>query len=135
MTWQQRGGYVKARLTVLLLCTVIWSGARDAAGQSRDTSWEDTLSKQNYPAIKFRMYQIAMPDGVKLSAAVWTPEVNDQKFPVILIATPYNKLDEDNIAAAVFFARRGYAFVAYDLRGRYDSEGYAYLYGEQDGKD
>ena len=126
---------MKARLTVLLLCTVIWSGARDAAGQSRDTSWEDTLSKQNYPAIKFRMYQIAMPDGVKLSAAVWTPEVNDQKFPVILIATPYNKLDEDNIAAAVFFAQRGYAFVAYDLRGRYDSEGYAYLYGEQDGKD
>jgi putative CocE/NonD family hydrolase len=126
---------VKARLTVLLLCTVIWGGAKDAAAQSRDSSWEDSLSKQNYSAIKFRMYQIAMPDGVKLSAAVWTPEVDDQKFPVILIATPYNKLDEDNIAAAVFFAQRGYAFVAYDLRGRYDSEGYAYLYGEQDGKD
>ena len=126
---------MKARLTVLLLCTVIWGGAKDAAAQSRDSSWEDSLSKQSYPTIKFRMYQIAMPDGVKLSAAVWTPEVDDQKFPVILIATPYNKLDEDNIAAAVFFAQRGYAFVAYDLRGRYDSEGYAYLYGEQDGKD
>jgi putative CocE/NonD family hydrolase len=126
---------VKPHLKALLLGIVVLLGVKNAASQSRDSSWGDSLSKQIYPFVKFRMYQIPMQDGVKLSAAVWTPEVDDQKFPVVLIATPYNKLDEDNIASAVFFAQRGYAFVAYDLRGRYDSEGYAYLYGEQDGKD
>ena len=126
---------MKPRLTALVLGVVILLGAKGAASQARDSSWEDRLSKQSYPAIKFRMYQIAMPDGTKLSAAVWTPDVESHKFPVILIATPYNKLDEENIGAAAFFAQRGYAFVAYDLRGRYDSQGHAYLYGEQDGKD
>jgi len=126
---------VKPHLKALVLGIVILLGVKNAASQSRDSSWVDGLSKQIYPFVKFRMYQIPVQDGVKLSAAVWTPEVDDQKFPVVLIATPYNKLDEDNIASAVFFARRGYAFVAYDLRGRYDSEGHAYLYGEQDGKD
>jgi putative CocE/NonD family hydrolase len=126
---------VKPHLKALLLCVVILLGGTNAASQSRDSSWVDSLSKQVYPFVEFRMYQIAMPDGVKLSAAVWTPELEGTKFPVIMIATPYNKLDADNIAAATFFAQRGYAFVAYDLRGRYDSEGYAYLYGEQDGKD
>ncbi len=76
-----------------------------------------------------------MSDGVKISAAVWTPDVEAAKFPVIMIATPYNKLDDWNMNAAQFFAQRGYAFVAYDLRGRYDSEGNAYLYGAKDGED
>lgn len=126
---------MQQQLTVLLLCTVVLVGAKDAAPQSRDSSWEDSLSKQSYSAIKFRMYQVPMPDGIKLSTAVWTPDVEGEKFPVILIATPYNKLDEWAIHAASFFAQRGYAFVAYDLRGRYDSQGQAYLYGELDGKD
>ena len=76
-----------------------------------------------------------MPDGTKIGVAVWTPDVQGQKFPTILIATPYNKLRDTNIADAEFFVDRGYAYVAYDLRGRYDSEGEAYLYGEQDGAD
>lgn len=126
---------MKPEFTVLLLCVLIAGGIQEAFAQSPNSSWEQNLSEQSYPSLKFRMYQIAMRDGAKLSAAVWTPDVADQKFPVVLIATPYNKLDEENIGAADFFARRGYAFVAYDLRGRYDSQGQAYLYGEQDGKD
>jgi putative CocE/NonD family hydrolase len=97
--------------------------------------WQDNLSKPTYQQIRFRMTQVAMPDGVKLSVAIWRPEGDSEKFPVVLVATPYNKLDERLIGDAQFFAQRGYAYVSYDLRGRYDSEGTAYLYGHKDGED
>jgi putative CocE/NonD family hydrolase len=101
----------------------------------KSADWQDSLSKPTYQHIRFRMTQVAMPDGVKLSAAIWRPEGDAQKFPVVLVATPYNKLDERLIADAQFYAQRGYAYVSYDLRGRYDSEGTAYLYGHKDGED
>jgi len=106
------------------------------AAQNLDPDWRLKLSPPaEQQDIRFRMYQVPMPDGVKISVAVWTPDTDIQKLPTILIATPYNKLRDVNIADADFFVHRGYAYVAYDLRGRYDSEGDAYLYGEQDGAD
>ena len=110
-------------------------GVQQAGAQALDPDWQDKLSKPTYPEVKFRMYQVEMPDGIKLSAAIWTPDVEGEKFPVILIATPYNKLSNRLIEDGYFFGHRGYAYVAYDLRGRYDSEGQAYLYGAQDGED
>jgi uncharacterized protein len=104
-------------------------------GQSMNPEWKAKLSQPQYEDIRFRMYQVPMPDGTKLGVAVWTPDVEGQKFPAILIATPYDKLRDVNITDAEFFVPRGYAYVAYDLRGRYDSEGQAYLYGKQDGAD
>ncbi len=103
--------------------------------QASPGSWQDNLSKPTFQQIRFRMYQIPMPDGVALAAAVWRPDVDGQRFPVIMIATPYNKMSAVNLDDANWFASRGYAFVAYDLRGRYDSQGQAYLYGPQDGAD
>ena len=76
-----------------------------------------------------------MPDGIKLSAAVWRPDTVAEKYPVILVATPYNKLGSGIIADARFFATRGYVYISYDLRGRYDSDGKSYLYGPKDGAD
>ncbi|HXN21703.1 MAG TPA: CocE/NonD family hydrolase [Candidatus Dormibacteraeota bacterium] len=107
-----------------------------AAGQSLDPDWQKKLSQPKYADMRFRMYQVAMPDGVKLSVAVWSPEpYKEEKLPTVLVASPYNKLSPSNIKDAEFFVLRGYVYVAYDLRGRYDSEGQAYLYGEYDGKD
>ena len=97
--------------------------------------WQAALSKPTYSNVRFQMYQVAMPDGVKLSAAVWRPDVEKVKFPVIMVATPYNKLAPANINDANYFVPRGYVYIAYDLRGRYDSQGQAYLYGEKDGSD
>jgi putative CocE/NonD family hydrolase len=97
--------------------------------------WQEALSKPTYSKIRFQMYQVAMPDGVTLSAAVWRPDVEREKFPVIIVATPYNKLAPANINDATYFVSRGYVYIAYDLRGRYDSQGQAYLYGEKDGSD
>ena len=130
MTVPYRKSLTKAAALVLLS----W-GLAELKGQSVTPNWEDSLSKIAYSEIKYRLYDVAMPDNVKLNVAVWTPDVPGQKFPVILIATPYNKLHERHIQQADFFARRGYALVAYDLRGRYDSEGKAYLYGPKDGED
>jgi putative CocE/NonD family hydrolase len=104
-------------------------------GQAVDPSWRTKLSQPSNSDTRFRMYQVPMSDGVKLGVAVWTPDVQNQKFPTILVASPYNKLRDGFIEDAAFFVPRGYAYVTYDLRGRYDSEGQAYLYGEYDGKD
>src|SRR5689334_21015443 len=63
-----------------------------------------------------------MRDGVKLSSDVWLPR-EPGRYPIILIRTPYLKglgfLQEQ----AELFARRGYAVVVQDTRGRGDSEG------------
>jgi putative CocE/NonD family hydrolase len=119
---------MRAALAVLVLAgTSIGSYAAD--------DWQSRLAPPAYTEIRYRMFQVAMPDGVKLSVAVWRPDVENEKFPTILVATPYNKLADRHINDGDYYSRRGYAYVAYDLRGRYDSEGTAYLYGPKDGED
>ena len=64
-----------------------------------------------------------MRDGIKLSANVFLP-AKDGRWPVILERSPYGpKQTEWYINRALYFARRGYAYVLQDVRGRYDSEG------------
>src|SRR6266481_642756 len=104
MTWSKRC------FVLFLLCMP------QVVGQNVAPEWRAKLSQPQYEEIRFRMYQVPMPDGTKIGVAVWTPDVQDQKFPTILIATPYNKLRDTNIEDAQFFAARGYAYVAYDLR-------------------
>ncbi len=63
---------------------------------------------------------VAMRDGVKLATDVYLPE-GEGPWPVLLSQTPYNK---DNFGLLSLDARRrGYAFVAQDIRGRFKSEG------------
>ncbi|RIK37910.1 MAG: hydrolase [Chloroflexi bacterium] len=67
--------------------------------------------------------RVPMRDGVTLSADIYLPPDGDGPWPAILQRTPY-----DNTAAlwqniAIYFARRGYAFVSQDVRGRCDSDG------------
>lgn len=68
---------------------------------------------------------VAMRDGVRLATDVYLPARNgvavDEKFPVILTRTPYNKNGAKRYGS--YFARYGYVFVAQDTRGRYASEG------------
>lgn len=65
---------------------------------------------------------IAMRDGVRISADLYLPEL-DGRVPAILSHTPYNNLSPSLADRARWFARRGYAVVLTDVRGRYDSEG------------
>lgn len=68
---------------------------------------------------------VAMRDGIRLATDVYLPARGDEALggrrPVILSRTPYNK---DGLKSyGEYYARRGYAFVAQDTRGRWNSEG------------
>jgi len=74
-----------------------------------------------------RHVEIAMPDGVKLSARLWLPESAATKpVPAILEYIPYRKNDHTAYRDSMmhrYFAGHGYACVRVDLRGSGDSEG------------
>ncbi|RJP23287.1 MAG: CocE/NonD family hydrolase [Candidatus Abyssobacteria bacterium SURF_5] len=70
---------------------------------------------------------IPMRDGVRLSANIYRPKgpKAESKFPVILTRLPYGK-DEYYCwmpAIGKFWAKKGYVFVAQDVRGKFCSEG------------
>ena len=71
--------------------------------------------------------KMPMRDGVTLVGTVFRPTASaqsgkKQRFPVILARTPYGRQIEATVYGK-FFAKHGYAFVAQDVRGRFDSEG------------
>lgn len=66
---------------------------------------------------------VPMRDGVTLYADIYRP-VGDGRHPVIVSRTPYStERFPSAYAAAVYFSRRGYAYVFQDVRGRHESEG------------
>jgi uncharacterized protein len=84
---------------------------------------------------------VAMADDVKLATDVYLPATGKPPFPTILVRTPYSRGSGKGIAAN--FCPRGFAVVAQDMRGRFDSEGHhAIIFGNdglggkhQDGHD
>jgi len=70
---------------------------------------------------------LPMRDGVKLATDIYRPSRNgaavDEKLPVLLQRTPYNKEGQGLVEAARYFARNGYVVALQDIRGRYKSEG------------
>ena len=59
--------------------------------------------------------RVKMRDGTELSADVYHPDAPG-KFPVILQRTSYGR---SAAFEAAFYARRGYVFVAQDVRGKF----------------
>ena len=96
-------------------------------------------SHQAYDVAIEHNVMAAMPDGVKLAADVYYPALDGARvpgpFPVILERTPYNKAAPAQVTKGKYFARRGYACVIQDVRGRFASEGewYAFAKEAQDG--
>ncbi len=74
-----------------------------------------------------------MRDGISLSADVYLP-LGAQGLPTIVQWTPYESTRERFISWGVWFARRGYAAVVVDVRGRYESDG-RFTAWEHDGQD
>lgn len=79
-------------------------------------------SAESYEVRSSRGNMIPMRDGVRISADIYLPD-HAGRFPAILSHTPYNNLTAATADRARWFARRGYAVVLTDVRGRYDSEG------------
>ncbi len=61
-----------------------------------------------------------MRDGVKLATDIHLPE-GEGPWPAILVMTPYSRKGVEGFAGET--AKRGYALVAQDFRGRFDSQG------------
>lgn len=73
-------------------------------------------------------------DGVRLSANVFRPE-GSGSHPTVFTLTPYDK--STSVDQAWRWVSRGYAYVAVDARGRYDSDGLfdAWRDDSEDGSD
>ena len=63
-----------------------------------------------------------MRDGSVLKADIYRPDDGGQ-HPVLLLRTPYWKLNPRYINSARKLAEQGYTVICQDMRGRYDSEG------------
>ena len=96
----------------------------------------DTLSPPIHDIRLLHDLGVPMRDGVRLSADVYLPR-SPESFSTILTRTPYESGRDAFITLAVWFARRGYAFVIQDCRGRFESEGvfHAYAHDAEDGYD
>jgi len=79
---------------------------------------------------------VKMRDGVTLRADIYKPKT-DEKLPVLLTRTPYDKSRTWITPFAHVAAARGYVVIMQDVRGRYESEGewYPFKYEGNDGYD
>jgi len=86
-----------------------------------------TSTPNTYEKVKVtKNVAVAMRDGIKLYADIYKPDADDaDSFPVVLTRLPYGK-DEPYCAMVThgkYWAKKGYVFVAQDVRGKYASEG------------
>ena len=86
-------------------------------------------SQPEYEVVIQRNRRVRMRDGVTLATDVYLPARDgvavDGPWPTLLTRTPYDKLGF--AADGEWWARRGYARVMQDVRGRFASEGDFYL--------
>jgi len=112
-----------------------------------DLSWGITRLREDFFVKRFRLPFMSIPtgtpntyekvkvtknvaapmrDGIKLYADIYRPDTDDAgSFPVVLTRLPYGK-DEPYCAMVThgkYWAKKGYVFVAQDVRGKYASEG------------
>ncbi len=84
-------------------------------------SEEDPLLSKPLYEVSKQTVMIPMRDEVNLSTDLYFPKLEDSKFPVILVRTPYKK--EMNELTGNYYAKRGYVVAVQDCRGRFASEG------------
>lgn len=78
------------------------------------------LSQPTFTAKVERGVKIPVRDGVELAADMARPTA-EGRYPTILVRTPYGRAS--SAIEGEWWARRGYAFVVQDVRGRGDSKG------------
>jgi hypothetical protein len=80
-----------------------------------------------------------MRDGVRLSTVLYRPArgtvASSDRFPVLLLRTPYELGDSTLVRQARWFAEAGYVVALQNIRGRYRSEGRFVKYADVDGPD
>ncbi len=104
---------IKRAIPLILLWTIILFIPDHILAQN--------VSEDTYAVMEELDVKVTMRDGVRLSTNIYRPDTIGE-FPVLLARSPYGNGGEGN-REAHFFARRGYAVVVQDTRGRYESEG------------
>ena len=109
---------------ILMLCAVVLSAPHGVRAQ------------QSYAVITQNGVPMKTRDGVTLYSDIYRPK-GDEKFPVILMRTPYDKSVGWAASSAYQIATHGYVVVVQDVRGRYTSEGdwYPFRHESNDGYD
>ncbi len=82
----------------------------------------DNHPSASQPVFDIRViYDLKTPmrDGVKLSSDIYLPRGGGQ-FPTLLLRTPYESTREQHIEWAIWWAKRGYAVVVQDNRGKFE---------------
>ena len=82
--------------------------------------WPGPYSDSSFTLTTDTAVTMRARDGTMLMNLVMRP-AGEGPFPVVLVRTPYGRRGQS--ATGTFFARRGYIFVAQDVRGRYGSDG------------
>lgn len=68
--------------------------------------------------------RLRMPDGVELAASLYLPAGEHKQLPTVYVRLPYGrKVYGEGMNFGMFFARKGYAVLVQDIRGKYDSGG------------
>ncbi len=88
-----------------------------------------------YPVTVEHGIPVTMRDGTVLRADIYRPNASNERFPVLLQRTPYNKSGGSSFGYEA--AARGFVAIIQDVRGRYTSKGdwYPFLHESQDGYD
>jgi uncharacterized protein len=84
-----------------------------------------TGSWMEYDVVLRSNVSVPMRDGVSLAADIYLPardgKVVEGCFPAVMERTPYDKQSQVNNGR--YYARRGYAAIMQDVRGRFQSDG------------
>ena len=92
----------------------------------QDVGEPATYVRQHYTKHEHR---IPMRDGVRLFTAVYAPKDTSQRYPILMMRTPYSVAPYGTDRSPHFlgpsrlFPREGYIFVYQDVRGCFLSEG------------
>ena len=113
---------VRIVAAVLLIAAVSAIGASPAQAADREVAFATPPPPRNEIVMENRV-AVPMRDGVNLYADIYRP-AGEGKWPVIVSRTPYStERAPSAFTSALFFSRRGYAYVYQDVRGRHESDG------------
>lgn len=125
-------------LAIFATCICVSHGQSQTSGSAQPTTaaGSSATHPQVYEVVVQRNVPMKTRDGVTLFSDVYRPKSSD-KFPVILMRTPYDKSVGWAVASAFKIAPHGYVVVIQDVRGRYTSEGewYPFRHEQNDGYD
>jgi putative CocE/NonD family hydrolase len=114
------GGVVKKNLLALVVVIIVGRFDQPASGQQPF----DVRARYEKS-----IHYVPTRDGVRLFTIVYTPRDQSEKYPILLMRTPYGigPYEPDAypkaLGSSAELAREGYIFVYQDVRGKFQSEG------------